>query len=108
MINPNDVNLIIFDTDGTIIPSLQVVYTAVKRAFVKLGWTIGFSPEDISKFFGMPPASASSNGIWGFITPPGSQLSPTEVRDKVRDEYQDSFRDSGETFPKVEPIPKNG
>ncbi len=101
MINPNDVNLIIFDTDGTITPSLQIVYTAIKRAFAKLGWAVEFSQEDISKFFGMPSASASDGGIYKFITPPESHLSWTEVRDKVREEYVGSFRESGETFPKV-------
>lgn len=40
MINPNDVNLIIFDMDGTIIPSLEIVYEAIKRAFAKLGWPL--------------------------------------------------------------------
>jgi HAD superfamily hydrolase (TIGR01549 family) len=100
MINPNDVNLIIFDTDGTIIPSLPVVYEAIKRAFVKLDWPVNFSPEDINKFFGLPTDS-SGGGIYEFIRPEGSHLTWSEVREKVREEYQDTFREMAETFPGV-------
>ncbi len=101
MINPNNVNLIIFDTDGTIIPSLEIVYEAIERAFAKLGWPVNFSGEDINQFLGQPAASAPGSGLYQFITPPGSHLTPAEVREKVREEYKDTFQEMAETFPGV-------
>ncbi len=100
MINPNDVNLIIFDTDGTIIPSLPAVYEAVKRALTKLGWPVNFGPEDINKFFGLPTDS-SGGGLYEFIRPEWSHLTWEVVREKVREEYKDTFREIAETFPGV-------
>jgi phosphoglycolate phosphatase len=101
MINPNDVDLIIFDTDGTIIPSLPAVYEAIKRAFAKLDWPVDFSAEDINRFFGMPSGSAKGSGLYEFITPPDSHLTTAEVRERVRGEYKDTFREMAETFPGV-------
>ncbi|HUT67969.1 MAG TPA: HAD hydrolase-like protein [Dehalococcoidales bacterium] len=100
MINPNEVNLIIFDTDGTIIPSLPAVYESIKRAFNKLGWPVNFNAEDINKFFGLP-AESSVGGLYEFIRPKGSHLTWSEVREKVREEYRDTFREMAETFPGV-------
>ncbi len=99
MINPNDVNLIIFDTDGTIIPSLPVVYEAIKRAFARLDWPVNFSAEEINRFFGMPSGSAGGSGLYEFITPAASRLSTEEVRDRVRDEYHDTFAEMADTYP---------
>ena len=101
MINPNDVNLIIFDTDGTIIPSLPAVYEAIKRAFRKLGWTVDFSAEEINRFFGLPSSTASGSGLYEFITPPDSHISWEEVRDRVRGEYKETFGEMAETYPGV-------
>ncbi len=100
MINPNDVNLIIFDMDGTIVPSLPAVYEAIKRAFTKLGWAVNFSAEDINKFFGMP-ATAGKGGLYEFITPPESQLTIPEVREKVLEEYQETFPEMLQPYPGV-------
>jgi HAD superfamily hydrolase (TIGR01549 family) len=100
MINPNDVNLIIFDMDGTIIPSLPVVYEAIRRAFTKLGWPVTFSAEEINRFFGVSVAS-TTGGLYEFITPPESHLSVPEVRERVRAEYEDSFREMAQPYPGV-------
>ncbi len=100
MINPADVNLIIFDMDGTIVPSLPPVYESIKRAFDKLGWAVNFSPEDINQFFGVTTASTKGS-MYEFITPPDSHLTLEEVRDKVRAEYAAVFRDTGQTYPEV-------
>jgi HAD superfamily hydrolase (TIGR01549 family) len=100
MINPNDVNLIIFDMDGTIIPSLPAVYESIKRAFTKLGWPVTFSPEEINQFFGVTTAS-TKGGLYEFITPPDSHLSIPEVREKVREEYEGTFRDIAQPYPGV-------
>jgi HAD superfamily hydrolase (TIGR01549 family) len=100
MINPNDVNLIIFDMDGTIIPSLPVVYESIKRAFAKLGWPVTFSAEEINRFFGVSVAS-TRGGLYEFITPHDSHLSVPEVREKVREEYEESFREMAQPYPGV-------
>lgn len=100
MINPKDVNLIIFDMDGTIVPSLPAVYESIKRAFNKLGWAVNFSPEEINQFFGVTTAS-TKGGLYEFITPPDSHLTIPEVREKVREEYQTAFREMGQTYPEV-------
>lgn len=100
MINPNDVNLIIFDMDGTIIASLPAVYESIKRAFAKLGWTVAFSPEEINQFFGVTTA-ATTGGLYEFITPPDSHLTIPEVRERVRAEYNGVFRDMAQSYPGV-------
>lgn len=96
MQTPNDVNLIIFDMDGTILPSIKPVYEAIKRAFAKLGWAVRFSEEDIKKFFGI-----SSGELYQFIIPAESHLPWQEVREKVREEYAASFRELAGVFPGV-------
>jgi phosphoglycolate phosphatase-like HAD superfamily hydrolase/uridine kinase len=100
MINPNDVNLIIFDMDGTIVPSLPIVFEGIKRAFNKLGWPVNFTPEEINRFFGITTASTKGS-LYEFITPPHSHLSVMEVREKVRAEYPNAFRDLAKTYPGV-------
>ena len=77
MIDPNDVNLIIFDMDGTITPSLPAVYEAIKRAFTRLGWPVTFGAGEIGRFFGQSAAGAGS-GLFEFITPAGSRPSHEE------------------------------
>jgi HAD superfamily hydrolase (TIGR01549 family) len=98
MINPNDVNLIIFDMDGTIVPSLPAVYESIKRAFSRLGWAVNFSAEDINKFFGLPSV-VGGGGLYEFITPPDSQLTIPEVREKLLEEYKDTFREMAQPYP---------
>jgi phosphoglycolate phosphatase-like HAD superfamily hydrolase len=96
MQTPNDVNLIIFDMDGTILPSMKPVYEAIKRAFAKLGWAVRFREEDIKKFFG-----TSSGELYPFIIPAESHLPWQEAREKIRAEYATSFRELAVVFPGV-------
>jgi phosphoglycolate phosphatase len=100
MINPNEVNLIIFDMDGTIVPSVTPVYEAIKRAFAKLGWPVTFSPRDIMPFFGVS-APDSGGGLYGFIRPEGSPLSWNDIRLKIIAEYDDTFREYAAPYPGV-------
>jgi phosphoglycolate phosphatase len=100
MMNPNDVDLIIFDLDGTILPSLLPFYESIKRAFNKLGWPVTFSPEEIRPFFGVSTASVKSS-VYEFITPRDSHLSIEEVSKKVRAENNDTFREMAQTYPGV-------
>jgi phosphoglycolate phosphatase len=100
MVNPENVDLIIFDMDGTIVPSLPVVYESIKRAFDKQGWPVGFTPEEINRFFGASTAS-TKGGLYEFITPPHSHLTPSDVRDLVRAEFKDAFGEMAVVYPNV-------
>lgn len=100
MINPNDVNLIIFDMDGTIVASQLAVYESIKRAFKKLGWPVNFNAAEINQFFGVSTAS-TRGGLYEFITPPDSHLSIPEVRERVRAEYESAFREMAVSYPGV-------
>jgi phosphoglycolate phosphatase-like HAD superfamily hydrolase/uridine kinase len=100
MVNPNDVNLIIFDMDGTIVMSQPLVYEAVQRAFHKLGWPVTLQKEEINRFVGNTTATVAGS-LYEFITPPNSPLSPDEVRELVRAEYPGIFQKSAMTFPGV-------
>jgi len=96
MINPNAVNLIIFDMDGTIIPSLEIVYEAIERAFAGFGWELTYSAEDINQFIG-----TASGELYQSIVPPEHSSRWPELRDRARAEYGALFRESAETFPGV-------
>jgi HAD superfamily hydrolase (TIGR01549 family) len=100
MVNPDKVGLIVFDMDGTIIPSLPAVYESIKRAFQKLGWTVNFGPDEINQFFGVTTASTKGS-LYEFITPSDSHLSVDEVRELVRAEYEGAFRDMARPYPDV-------
>jgi phosphoglycolate phosphatase-like HAD superfamily hydrolase/uridine kinase len=100
MVNPKDVNLIIFDLDGTIVMSQPLVYEATKRAFAKLGWPVTFEKEEINRFIGVSVASTTGS-FYEFITPPHSHLTPDEVRELVRAEYPAIFHDKAMSFPGV-------
>lgn len=100
MINPNDVNLIIFDLDGTIVMSQPLVYEGVKRAFKKLGWPVTFKIEEINQFIGNPTSTVKGT-LYDFINPPDSPYSADEMREIVRAEYPAIFRDMAVSFPGV-------
>ena len=101
MINPNDIKLIIFDMDGTILPSLLPFYESIKRAFAKLGWPVTFGPEEINRFFGVSVASTKGS-VYEFITPPHSHISIEEVRERVRAENAEVFQEMAQTYPGVQ------
>jgi HAD superfamily hydrolase (TIGR01549 family) len=95
MINADEVDLIIFDMDGTIVPSLEIVYRAIKKSFAALGWKLKYSAEDINEFIGTP-----SIEVYRHITPTEHSHRWEELRDKTRAEYGALFRKSV-TFPNV-------
>jgi phosphoglycolate phosphatase len=94
MVDVEDVNLIIFDVDGTIFPTTRPVYEAIKKVFGRLNWPLGFDSSDIEEFFGTTSAE-----LYEFITPSGQ--SREEARDMIRAEYPDSFREYAQTYPGV-------
>lgn len=94
MVDVEDVNLIIFDVDGTIFPTTRPVYEAIKKVFGRLNWPLSFNSGDIEEFFGTTSAE-----LYEFITPSGESWE--ETRDMVRAEYPDSFREYAQTYPGV-------
>ena len=96
MINTDEIDLIIFDMDGTIVPSLEIVYEAIKRSFAALGWELKYSAEDINRFIG-----TASGILYQNITPPEHSHRWEELRDRTRVEYTSLYRESGSTFPNV-------
>jgi phosphoglycolate phosphatase-like HAD superfamily hydrolase/uridine kinase len=96
MPDTSKIDLIIFDTDGTIIPSLPTVYEGIKRAFTAFGWELEHTPEEINQFIG-----TASGEMYKFITPPEHSHRWEELRDRARQEYTAVFRESAKTFPGV-------
>jgi len=96
MINADEVDLIIFDMDGTIVPSLEIVYEAIKKSFTAFGWELKYSAEDINQFIG-----TASGILYQNITPPEHSHRWEELRDRTRAEYTSLYRDSASTFPNV-------
>jgi phosphoglycolate phosphatase len=94
MIDPDGVNLIIFDTDGTILSTTRPVYEAIKKAFIRLKWPVTFSGSDIERFFGM-----TADELYKYITPHGQSWE--QARDTIRAEYNNSFREYAQTYPGV-------
>jgi len=95
-VNTHDVNLLIFDLDGTIVSSLKPTYEAIKRAFLKLNLPVQVSESEIEKYFG-----ASSDEFYQAITSPDRLSMWQEVRTRVRQEYESTLRDYGSVFPGV-------
>jgi len=96
MIAANDVDLIIFDMDGTIAPSLEIVYRALQTAFKHFGWELEYSAEDINQFIG-----TASGELYKHIIPSEHTHRWEELRDKTRAEYGALFQKSAVTFPNV-------
>lgn len=96
MIEVNDVDLIIFDMDGTIVPSLEIVYKALQKAFKHFGWELEYSAEDINQFIG-----TASGELYQHIIPSENSHRWEELRDRTRAEYGVLFQKSAVTFPDV-------
>ena len=96
MKNPREVDLIIFDTDGTIIPSLETIYEGIRKTFAAFGWELKYSPKDINQDIG-----TAASELYQTITPPEHQHRWQELRDRARAEYGAIFQKSAVTFPGV-------
>ena len=96
MIAANDVDLIIFDMDGTIVPSLEIVYRAIQKTFTAFGWEFKFTADDINDFIGDPAIE-----IYRHITPSEHSQRWEELQDRTRKEYAKLFRESPTTFLRV-------
>jgi HAD superfamily hydrolase (TIGR01549 family) len=96
MIAANDVDLIIFDMDGTIVPSLEIIYRAIQKSFNALGWEFKYTADDINEFIGDPAIE-----IYRHITPREHSQRWEELQDITRKEYAKLFQESPATFPRV-------
>ncbi len=96
MINPNRVELLIFDLDGTIFSTTKPVFEAVKRAFAGLDLPLRITEKDLEKYFG-----AASGDFYRAITPENKSSLWQEVRSRIREEHDASIREFGHAFPGV-------
>jgi phosphoglycolate phosphatase len=95
-ISAADVELLIFDLDGTISSTTRPIYEAVKRAFNRLDLTLLLTAEEMEKYFGTP-----SPEFYIALTPPGSHVTWREIKEKIHEEQAETYRLFGETYPGV-------
>jgi phosphoglycolate phosphatase len=96
IIEPSEVNLLIFDLDGTIHPATKPEIQAIRRAYSKLNIKFDVTETAIEKYFGFP-----SEVFWKAMTPCDTKSSWQEIRSAVRNEYESSMRDFAALFPLV-------
>ncbi len=95
-INPGDINLLIFDLDGTLFQSDTANIEAVKKALILMYPSILIKDEDIIKHLG-----ETSEQFYKNILPPDKWFSWEEFRTKVREQYKISIPKLGKLFPHV-------
>jgi len=93
MINPKDINLIIFDLHGTISDSVKPMYEAIKRAYARLGWEVFFSEKELESYLGAP-----SDEYYRLITPKDKLASWQETRKAIRDESERIFKTTARSY----------
>lgn len=96
MMNPNDINFIIFDLHGTISDSVKPMYEAIKKAYTRLGWEIFFSEKELERYLGAP-----SDEYYRLITPKEKLSLWQETRKAVREESARTFKAFSQSFPGV-------
>lgn len=96
MISPNNVELLVFDLDGTILKSDKANFEAIKKALSQMNLNVQISQEDVKKHLGESSAEFYKN-----ILPPDKASLWQEIRSKVREQYDFSLKDSACVFPGV-------
>jgi phosphoglycolate phosphatase-like HAD superfamily hydrolase/uridine kinase len=97
MINqPNDPGLLVFDMDGTILPSAKPVYAAIRRVYAKANLPVPLTEQDVEKYLGF-----SSDEFYQAVTPEDSPLSWQDLRLRVRSEYISTLKECAATYPGV-------
>ncbi|MBN2240297.1 MAG: HAD hydrolase-like protein [Dehalococcoidales bacterium] len=96
MIQSENVNLLIFDLDGTISVTTKPVYHAVQKAFSNLGISLELSPEEMEHYFGAP-----SPAFYQALAPSDGSVSWQIIKEEIHKEQPSSFREFGETYPAV-------
>ncbi|MFC1948411.1 HAD family hydrolase, partial [Chloroflexota bacterium] len=95
-ISAADVELLIFDLDGTISSTTRPIYEAVKRAFNRLDLPLQMTAEEMEKYFGAP-----SPEFYIALTPPGSNVTWQDIKEKIHEEQSETYWLFGETYPGV-------
>ncbi len=96
MINPKEINLIIFDLHGTLSDSVKPMYEAIKKVYTRLGWEVFFSEKELESYLGAP-----SDEYYRLITPKEKQASWQETRKAIREESERTFKTSARPYPGV-------
>jgi phosphoglycolate phosphatase len=92
----SDINLLIFDLDGTLSSSGPPIFEAVRRAFDKLGLPLTLSESDIQCYLGL-----SGDEFHQAIAASQDTLPWEELRQKVRSEYPEALASHASVFPCV-------
>ena len=96
MINKKDVELLIFDTDGTVFQPIKPEFEAIKKALLKLGWDVSISEEEVKRHMG----ETSEQAYQGML--PSDKASRwEELAKEVRKQYRSTISKYGKTFPGV-------
>ncbi len=95
-LRPTDVDLLIFDLDGTLHSGIEPQLEAMRRAFPKFGLDVRITHDEIAKYFGLP-----SDEFWRQVTPEERLSVWQEIRNATRQEYPSSLRDFAVPFPSV-------
>jgi phosphoglycolate phosphatase-like HAD superfamily hydrolase/uridine kinase len=88
-----DVDLLIFDLDGTISSTTRPIYEAVKRAFNRLDLKLHMTAEEMERYFGAP-----SPEFYVALTPTGSNVTWQEIKEKINEEQAETYRQFGATY----------
>jgi len=95
-INPDDINLLVFDLDGTLFQSDRANTEAVKKALSEMYPSISIKDEDIVRHLGEPSEQFYKN-----ILPTDKLSFWGKFRGKVREQYKISIPQFGNLFPGV-------
>jgi phosphoglycolate phosphatase-like HAD superfamily hydrolase/uridine kinase len=96
MLEVLQINLLIFDLDGTILDSTQATFLSIMRSYQKLGLECSLTADQVSGLMGLP-----SEQFYQAVTPAGSSVPWQFLRRKVREEYAEALCDCGKLFPHV-------
>jgi len=96
MINSKEVELLIFDFDGTIFQTIKSEVEAVKKALFELGWDIDSIEEKVKGYIG----KTSEEG-YRSILPSDKKLRWEELAREVRKYRHSTILEYGETYPDV-------
>lgn len=91
-----NIDLLIFDLDGTISSTTRPIYEAVKRTFTRLNLTLRMTAEEMENYFGAP-----SPEFYVALTPPDSHVTWQEIKETIHEEQTETYRLFGETYPGV-------
>lgn len=96
MINSKEVELLIFDFDGTIFQTIKPEVEAVKKALFELGWNIDNIEEKVKGYIGK-----TSEEAYKSILPLDKKSRWEELAREVRKYRHSTILEYGETYPEV-------